>query len=326
MKIVFLSYYSGINFRGVETWVHDLAILLQDSGHQVLVFQGGQQLSGATYQVLPLVSSSSIPAIPWDTDILIPSNGRLQSLLSRIWSWFHKARLIIVGHSGLGADDKFNLLCFPDCFVGRTDFQCNWARRFNPQVRVTKIFHGIDIDKFSLDIKPLKLDLPHPIVLYTAALEPIKRHELLISAVAKTNLSLLLVGKGSRKDELLKLGDKLLKNRFQIMQFLPSQMPSVYRACDIFVYPTSPWESFGLSLLEAMACGLPVVATDDPIRREIVGDAGLFVDPENTSQFTKALIQISSKNWQNQSRKQAEKQSWEVVLKQYQDLLTSLVC
>ena len=48
MKIVFLSYYSGINFRGVETWVHDLANLLQDSGHQVLVFQGGQQLSGAT--------------------------------------------------------------------------------------------------------------------------------------------------------------------------------------------------------------------------------------------------------------------------------------
>src|SRR3989304_9125295 len=237
MKIVFLSYYSGINTRGVETWVPDLANHLHDQKNSVVVYQKGPRLPGSGYEVLPLLSTGTLPAIPWDTDILIPTNGRLQSLLSRIWSLMHKAKLVIVGHSGLGADDKFNLLCFPDRFVGLTDFQCIWARRINPFIKIVKISHGINLQKFSPDVKPLKLDLPHPIILYTAALEPIKRHELIIQAVAKTNCSLLLVGQGSQKDHLSELGNKLLGNRFQIRQFEPSQMPAVYRACDIFAYP-----------------------------------------------------------------------------------------
>jgi glycosyltransferase involved in cell wall biosynthesis len=324
MKIVFLSYYSGINFRGVETWVHDLANHLQTSGHSVSVYQGGPQLPGSAYNVFPLTSPDSFPVLSWDTDVLIPTNGRLQSLLSRIWSWFHKAQLVIVGHAGLGADDKFNLLCFPDCFVGLTDFQCNWARRINPFIKVVKISHGINLQKFSPDIKPLKLDLPHPVVLYTAALEPIKRHELIIQAIAKTNFSLLLVGQGSQQDHLSRLGGKLLGSRFQIRQFQPSQMPFVYRACDIFAYPTSPWESFGISLLEAMASGLPVIATDDPIRREIVGQAGLFVNPEDVFQFTAILKKAMKTDWSDKPRRQAEKFSGDQTAETYAKLFINL--
>ena len=60
-------------------------------------------------------------------------------------------------------------------------------------------------------------------------------------------------------------------------------------------------------MVEAMASGLPVVATDDPIRREIVGDAGLFVDPTDTNKFANTIEKALNTNWGEKPRKQAEK-------------------
>jgi glycosyltransferase involved in cell wall biosynthesis len=101
-------------------------------------------------------------------------------------------------------------------------------------------------------------------------------------------------------------------------------MPRVYGAADIFTYPTVPWESFGIVLVEAMASGLPVVATDDPIRREIVGDAGLFDDPLNTKVYAKALRKALAKDWGDKPRKQAEKFSWDKIADQYHKLFDEL--
>ena len=81
------------------------------------------------------------------------------------------------------------------------------------------------------------------------------------------------------KEELLKLGRDLLGNRFEIAEYEFGRMPSVYRSCDIFLSASLPHYSFEMVLLEAMASGLPVVANNDPIRKEIVGDAGILIDP-----------------------------------------------
>jgi len=63
---------------------------------------------------------------------------------------------------------------------------------------------------------------------------------------------------------------------------------AVYRSCDIFVYP-SLCESFGLPMLEAMAAGLPTVAADTPVNREMLGDAALYYAPDDPKEAAKQM-------------------------------------
>ena len=65
-----------------------------------------------------------------------------------MWCLFHGAKLIISGQAGLGWDDKLNLWVFPDVFVGLTEYQCRWARKVNPFVKVIKIPNGVDLDSY----------------------------------------------------------------------------------------------------------------------------------------------------------------------------------
>ena len=153
-----------------------------------------------------------------------------------------------------------------------------------------------------------------------------KRHDLTIKAVAKLKSVKLVIigGGGNKKDEIEALGTRLLGTRFEIKSVSNEKMPEVYKKADVFAYPTVPWESFGIAMVEAMASGLPVVATDDPIRREIVGDAGFFVDPTDTDGYAKALKEALDKNWGDIPRKQAEKFDWDEIAIEYEKLFKSL--
>lgn len=323
MKIAFLSYYSGNVNRGVETFVHELGNNLVKLGHQVVVYQSGPRLPAATYGVNKLVSLYKLPKL--DADVVIPTNGRFQSLLCRFWCLIHNKKMIISGQSGLGIDDRFNLWLFPNVFVALTQHQARWVKSLNPFVKLATIPNGVDLEKFSSEIKPLKLNLPGPIILSASALIEAKRPELIIKAVAKLKSgSLLLVGSGERQKELEDLGKELLPGRFKIISIPHDQMPAVYASADLFTFATVPWESFGIVLLEAMATNLPVVVSDDPIRREIVGKAGIFVDPENTDKYAKALEVALKKDWADLSRQQAEKFSWAKIAKQYDQVFRNL--
>ncbi|NJL92557.1 MAG: glycosyltransferase family 4 protein [Anaerolineae bacterium] len=67
--------------------------------------------------------------------------------------------------------------------------------------------------------------------------------------------------------------------------------PALYRAARVMAWP-SLYEGFGLPLLEAMACGTPVVASHVPATRELVGDAGYLVEPENAREMGGALLAL----------------------------------
>jgi glycosyltransferase involved in cell wall biosynthesis len=331
MNIVFISYYSGKNLRGVETYVHELSNRLAKENF-VIVYQSGKQLPNSNYLTkqidLPLLKFNKevFEDISPVTNIIIPTNGRLQSAMAKIWCIKHpKTKLIISGQSGPGIDDRLNLWCFPDKFIALTGFQSNWANQVNPFVSIKTIPNGVDLIRFNPQVKPAKIDLPHPIILYVAALEPIKRHELLIRAVARTQASLLLVGQGSLFEDINKLGLSLLSNRFKIMKFSHENIPSVYTACDLFSYPTSKHESFGIAVLEAMSSGLSVVATNDPIRREIIGDAGWCCNPLNIETFSDTINLAISTPPKINPRHQAEKFSWDNIARDYQKLCVSLI-
>src|SRR5258708_3831818 len=346
-----IGFYSGEIYRGVETYVHSLSNELIKLGVDVTVYQNGPTHKDAKYKTISIdlkidwnKKSSIIPMMNYwsllirrftkkvlnnigkDVDIVIPTNGQWQSILCSIWAKFNHKKIIISGQSGPGLDDRINLWTFPNNFIALTNSQQKWAKSANFFVKSSKIPNGVDLNKFTLKAKSLKIDLPRPIILNVAALQDWKRQELAIKGVAELNEgSLLLVGKGSEENHLQDLGNKLLPNRFKIMNFPHDEMPAVYEACDLFTFPTVPWESFGIVMVEAMASGLPIVATDDPIRREIVGNAGLFVDPKDTEKYARILTKALEIKWGNAPRKQAEKFSWDDIAKKYKKLFNDLL-
>lgn len=98
--------------------------------------------------------------------------------------------------------------------------------------------------------------------------------------------------------------------------YLPdSEILSLYEQADFFVYP-SLYEGFGLPVLEAMACGCPVVASNVSSLPEVVGDAALLVDPFDVEALTQAMLTLLNdddlkRKMSRKSIEQAKKFSWE---------------
>ena len=184
----------------------------------------------------------------------------------------------------------------------------------------------MDLQEFDAAGEKLKLSLEKPIILAVGALELNKRIDLIIKAVSKIRKgSLLVVGRGEMKEEISTLGEKLLGDRFILKDYDFSDMPMVYRSCSVLASASLPYYSFEMVLLEAMAANLAVVANNDPIRREIVGDGGILVDPTDINAFSKVLGKALEINWGDKPRKQAEKFSWEKVAEKYENLFQEIL-
>lgn len=355
MNIAILSFYSGINNRGVERWVGELASRLAKE-HKVTVFQNNSSetegycehiVAGIDYHEPErsagwlakhlFIDYKSMAVFRFnlkifkklfggDFDVIVPTDGGWESAIVRIVTWLKGKKMVIVGHAGIGWDDANNIWSFPDVFVALSSFAKNWAGKVNPLVKVEYIPDAVDLKKFKPSGDKLEFPLKKPVVLCVAAFEKGKRQEEIINAVSRlNNFSLLLVGNGPLRSQLQETGDKLLGSRFQIQTFEFEKMPQVYRSCDLLVSASTRHYSFEMVLLEAMASGLPVVANNDPIRREIVGDCGIFADPTETVEFSNAIKEVALQKWSGKPVKQAEKFSWDEVYKRYENLFLSLL-
>lgn len=113
---------------------------------------------------------------------------------------------------------------------------------------------------------------------------------------------LTLVGEGPEVPALRALADSLgVLDRVEFRGFVSEdRLVEAYRESDIFVFP-SLLEGFGLVLVEAMACGLPVVTTGIPPMSEVVGGAGLLVAPSDPAAFGEALTRLSCEHDLRQS-------------------------
>lgn len=313
MKIAFLSRYQNESNRGVETFIRELSSRLSFD-HQVEI------LSGAEADDLQKVLNGKF-------DVVIPTNGRIQSLKTSLGRVAGQYKLLISGHSGIGRDDIWNIVVArPDVFVALTDYMVEWARKWALGIKVVKISNGIDLEKFKPEGEKLKIDLEGPIILSVGALAWYKHHERTIEAVAKLGKgSLLIIGKGEEEEKLRMLGKNLLADRFKIISLPYEDLPKAYRAAQLFTLPSWEREAFGIVYLEAMASGLPVVAPDDPSRREIIGNAGVLVDVSDSTAFASGIRQVLEKTWDSKPRKQAEKFSWDIISKRYENILKEVV-
>ncbi len=122
------------------------------------------------------------------------------------------------------------------------------------------------------------------------------------SAVTPPNL-VIAGGKGWLYDEVLDEVKKLgLTERVKFIGFVnDDDLPDLYRAASVFAFP-SFYEGFGLPLLEAMACGVPVVSSNASSLPEVVGDAGIQVVPTDQSGLASALAQaFYDANWRTEA-------------------------
>ncbi|MBI2908851.1 MAG: glycosyltransferase family 4 protein [Chloroflexi bacterium] len=156
-------------------------------------------------------------------------------------------------------------------------------------------------DEARLEQVRRKYRLDKPFVLSVGTLEPRKNHARLIeahSALRERRLPqelLIAGGSGWLYEETLPLPGKLgLEDSVRFLGFVPDDdLPALMSLADVFAYP-SLYEGFGLPVVEAMACGTPVVASNTSCLPEIAGDAALLVDPTDVSSLADALYRAAT--------------------------------
>lgn len=154
-------------------------------------------------------------------------------------------------------------------------------------------------DKAALERFRLKYLLPEHYILSVGSLEPGKNRTTLLKAFAKLRrqgIEHKLVVAGQRawkyRDDLHLVEELDLKGDVIFTGYIPEEeMPALYNAADLFVFP-SLYEGFGLPVLEAMACGVPVVASNVSAIPEVAGDAALLIDPRDPDLLCDSLARV----------------------------------
>lgn len=144
-----------------------------------------------------------------------------------------------------------------------------------------------------------KYDLDFPFILYVGVLQPRKNIPNIIKAYYKlkrdgTKHKLVIAGgKGWQYKEIFEIVEKLnLQKDVIFTGHIPDEdLPRLYNAADLFVFP-SVYEAFGLPPLEAMACGTPVITSNIGAFPEVVGAAGIMVDPYDVDGLAKAMHEV----------------------------------
>ncbi|MDD2402024.1 MAG: glycosyltransferase family 1 protein [Clostridia bacterium] len=209
--------------------------------------------------------------------------------------------------------------------------------------KIEVIYHGIEhcyfnanyptsvIDKIKLHYK-----LDTDFILQVGAMEWRKNQITLLKAykllINEHNfpLDLVFVGGPPQEDHMKFIIDNNLKNRVKILGLIPdNHLPLIYNAATIFAYP-SLYEGFGNPPLEAIACGLPVISSNQGSLPEILGDCPIYINPTDEINLANAIFDLFSnplkrKFLSEKGLNQAKKFSWEITVQKLTELYLKLI-
>jgi glycosyltransferase involved in cell wall biosynthesis len=171
-----------------------------------------------------------------------------------------------------------------------------------------------------------------PYVLAVGTIQPRKNYRRLMAAcdplAAQREIELVLVGaKGWLSEPIIEAAEA--RPYVRRPGYLDEvDLPALYRQAAVLAFP-SLYEGFGFPPLEAMACGTPVVASTASSVPEVVGDAGLLVDPEDTAAWTSALTRALDDatlraDLRQAGFEQAAQFTWERTARQWLTLVEAL--
>lgn len=171
-----------------------------------------------------------------------------------------------------------------------------------PPEKIDVVYCGVDRAFHPLPEKEVaffrqKRGLPERFILFVGTIEPRKNVARLIEAYSLLgDRHIKLVIGGARgwlyKEVFFRLEELGLTGDVLFPGYIPyEELPLWYNAAELFVYP-SLYEGFGLPPLEAMACGTPVITSNVSSLPEVVGEAGLAVDPTDSKGLAEAIHQV----------------------------------
>lgn len=199
------------------------------------------------------------------------------------------------------------------------------SRVFITHLAASPMFYRCQ-DQDKLEQIRKKFGIPDgPYILSLSTLEPrkniaqtIRCFNRLVEEDKTNDLSLVLVGtKGWDFDSIFNeiAASPKIRDRIIVTGYAADEdLAPLYSGAMMFVYP-SFYEGFGLPPLEAMQCGIPVITSNTSSLPEVVGDAGIMVDPQDADELCEAMLKIyNSSEVRNQmslaSLEQAKKFSW----------------
>lgn len=145
-----------------------------------------------------------------------------------------------------------------------------------------------------------KYSLPYHFILYLGTIEPRKNIKAIIRAFSLLQsegnhelekYSLVIAGaSGWRAHEVLQeINQSSCRDKIVMTQFVADEDKSaLYNLASLFVYP-SIFEGFGLPPVEAMSCGVPVIVSNNSCFPEVIGDAGILIDPYQPEEIYQAM-------------------------------------
>lgn len=180
--------------------------------------------------------------------------------------------------------------------------------------------------------------LPERYFLFLGAISPRKNADQLLRSFeryalqAQEQTHLVVAGPplGWKDGVVYQLWDQLnVKHTIHFIGYVSeADLPAIYGGAHAFIYP-SRYEGFGLPILEAMACGTPVICSNTSSTPEVAGDAALLVNPDSTAEIVAAMQRISTdhdlrRGLIEKGFRRAEQFSWEKTARQTLDIYESM--
>lgn len=348
MRIVQACPYSWEAPGGVQTHVRQLAGNLEGRGHRVLILAPGRRRAGAGVVIVgrPVrvpYNGSVVPICPSPVSV-----GTVARALARFGpdvvhvhepfapstAMFAvlKARAPVVATFHAYADRAllFTLAApFLRPVWRRLDVRLAVSEAAASFVRA-RLGDGIRVVPNGVDVAPFEGARPRDLppgrrVLFVSRLDRRKGFRVALRAFARLapdfpDLLFVVVGDGEERAAVRDLPELVRRRVILLGAVSHEELPSVHAAADVFVAPALGGESFGIVLVEAMASGLPVVASDIPGYREVVrrGVEGHLVPPGDAGAVADALRRVLTdpglaRRLGEAGRARARQYSWERV-------------
>lgn len=185
-------------------------------------------------------------------------------------------------------------------------------RPFVKQSNIKTVIYGIDLSNFSPSEgsrqrtrEIFNIDNHHKVILFLSLLSKQKGADVVLKAVdvllsQDQNIKLILGGDGDYLEEAKQLASDLgIADKVIFPGYIVNEKTAdFYNACDIFVFPTLRYESFGIVLAEAMACEKPVIASNIGSIPDVIDDGknGILIKPGDHMELAKQVKRLLNDN------------------------------
>ena len=325
MRIALYNLTTTTRFGGVESFVWDLGRELARRGHAVTIIGGvgkrRELVPGVRVLIFPFINRYRFQALPLLRrayaeakllERLSLAIAALPELIAGGYDIIHIQKPYDLGPALLArrfGGARVVLGCHGEDFypgdtllAPRVDAAVSCSR-FNARTvaarygfEPTVVFNGIDTSLFrptTPDPDIVRTD-GTPLLLWVGRLQPWKGVDVALRALREIPQAyLMIVGDGETRADLERLAQELgLAERVRFLGALPRErLPSIYAAADLLLATSFASETFGIGLVEAQACGLPVVASRFGGFPEVIdeGRTGLLVPPRDPTALAAAV-------------------------------------